>query len=298
MENKRKNVLLVVVSLFLILVVGVFFLLWNPTPPSVVQMPVPNGYTSFAQAETLVQKQTFDFATMDALQLRSVVDANSNALQTARVGLAEKSRVPVEFSQQYISTHLASLAQMKLLAFAFLAEGRLAEMEQRTNDAVRAYLDAISLGVNSPRGGPLIDNLVGLAQEAMGTAKLQKVVPNLDAKTAAAAAHELEALDASKETWEEILQNEKHWMRGMYPGLQHRFAEILAAHETRAAKAKAKQRYETQQNGMHRLMLDLAAHAYQLDKGHRPANAIDLVPTYLKALPLDPITGKEMKLTP
>ena len=298
MENKRKNILLVIVSLFLILVVGVFFSLWNPTPPPVVKMPVPNGYTSFVEAEALVQKQTFDFATMDALQLRSLVDANSNALQTTRVGLAEKSRVPVEFSQQYISTHMTELGQMKLLAFAFLAEGRLAEMERRTNDAARAYFDLMRLGINSREGGPLIDNLVGIAVEAMGTSPLQNLAPYLDAKTSAKLVHEFEIADSNRESWGQVLHNEKYWVRGVHPGPQHLIAELFTSAKLKASDAKEKQRFETQQIKTRRLMLDLAAHAYQLDKGHRPTNAADLAPDYLKAVPIDPITGKEMKMTP
>lgn len=298
MGNKRKNLLLIVVSIFVILIVGAFFALWNPEPPPPVQMPMPNGYTLLAQAGTLVEKQTGNFATMDPVQLRSLVDANSNALQTARSGLSEKSRVPLEFSQRYASQHIYELQQIRMLAYAFLAEGKVAELENRTNDAARAYLDAARLGINSRRGGPLIDNLVGIAEEVMGTAQLQKLVPNLDAKTTAEAARELEALDASKETWDQILQNEKHWVRGMYPGLQYRITELVTSIELRASKAKARQKYEAQQNKTRRLILDLAAHAYELDKGHRPTNAADLVPAYLKAAPIDPITGKEMKLTP
>jgi hypothetical protein len=38
-------------------------------------------------------------------------------------------------------------------------------------------------------------------------------------------------------------------------------------------------------------MIALAARAYELDKGHRPASATDLVPDYLKAVPQDPATG-------
>ena len=41
-------------------------------------------------------------------------------------------------------------------------------------------------------------------------------------------------------------------------------------------------------------MVDLAARAYELDKGHPPASAADLVPEYLKAVPQDPVTGTNM----
>jgi hypothetical protein len=49
---------------------------------------------------------------------------------------------------------------------------------------------------------------------------------------------------------------------------------------------------------MHQLIIDLASRAYELDKGHRPANLADLVPDYLKAIPQDPFTGTTMVYSP
>ena len=47
-----------------------------------------------------------------------------------------------------------------------------------------------------------------------------------------------------------------------------------------------------------RLLIDLAARAYELDKGHPPASAADFVPEYLKAIPQDPVTGTNLVYTP
>jgi hypothetical protein len=46
------------------------------------------------------------------------------------------------------------------------------------------------------------------------------------------------------------------------------------------------------------LITDLAARAYELDKGHLPANVADLVPDYLKAIPQDPFTDTNMIYSP
>jgi competence protein ComGC len=46
------------------------------------------------------------------------------------------------------------------------------------------------------------------------------------------------------------------------------------------------------------LIINLAARAYELDKGHRPASLNDLVPDYLKTIPQDPSTGKNMDYSP
>jgi hypothetical protein len=297
MESKRKTILLVVVSILAVLVIGLFFAFWDPTPPPAVKMPMPNGYTAFVQAGAMVQKQTGDFEKMSVVDLTSLVEANSNALQTARLGLGEKSRVPLPLDL-YASVDASELNKMRMLTFAFFAEGQLAELEKRTNDAARAYFDAARLGIDSRQGGPLIDNLVGIADESMGTARLQKLVPYLDAKTSADLARQLEAASADQESWPQILQNEKSWTRQTFPGLRFRIAEIITSAELKAAREKGRKKYETQQAKTHRLILDLAAHGYQLDKGHRPTNVTELVPDYLKAAPIDPLTGKEMTLTP
>jgi hypothetical protein len=296
--GKRKTILLVVVATVAIVILAALFALLTPPAPPPVAFPSPNGYESFLQGGMLVQKLSSEFSKINPQDLRNLVDANSNALQVVRTGLAEKSRVPLVFSEQYMTNHLQELAQMRMLAYAFLAEGRLAEMDQRTNDAIHAYLDGARLGVSLRRGGPLIDELVGFACESMGETKLENFTHTLDAKTSAHLAQELEALDADKESWAEILQNEKYWTRNTYSGWQRRITEILTSSEMKAATANVEKKYKTQQVRTRTLALDFAARAYELDKGHRPANASDLVPAYLKSVPIDPATGKEMKRTP
>ena len=99
---------------------------------------------------------------------------NSDALQAARTSLQEDCAVPIQSSESYMSRHLSELADYKRLAQAFVAEGRLAEMENRPGDAAKSYLDAIRLGNKSDHGGILIDELVSTAIEAMGVANLAK----------------------------------------------------------------------------------------------------------------------------
>lgn len=298
MGSKRKTILLAVFSIIAVLVIGVFFALWNPAPPPATPLPAPNGYDDFMKAAGLVQKQTIDFAKMTPADLRTLVDANSNALQIARAGLAEKSRVPPDFSQAYILSHASTLVQLRNLAYVFLAEGRLAELEGRTNAAAQSYFDAARLGINYRQGGNLIDALMGLAMESLGTRDLERVAPVLDAKTSAEFARQLEIAQSGQETWEQILQNEKRWSRNAYPGLSYRIAALFTFSQLKAARTQGKQKYDTQLNRTRKLTLDLAAHTFELDKGHRATNIADLVPAYLKTAPVDPITGKEMTLTP
>ena len=154
-------------------------------------------------------------------ELRKQVAKNSDALQAARTSLQEDCAVPLQFSPNWGSRHLPELANFKRLAQAFVAEGRLAEMENRPGDAAKSYLDTIRLGHKSAQGGVLIDQLVGIAIEAIGMADLQKLVDQLDAKTCRETAATLETLDAQKQTWKEVMQQEHAWSRRAFTGLSN-----------------------------------------------------------------------------
>ena len=126
-----------------------------------------------------------------------------------------------------MSNHLDELAGFKRLARAFAREGRLAEMENRTGDAAKSYLDTIRLGNESARGGVLIDELVGIAIEAIGTSHLQKLVDQLDAKTCRETAAALETLDSQRQTWNEVMQQESDWSRRTFPGLRNELIRLM-----------------------------------------------------------------------
>jgi hypothetical protein len=67
---------------------------------------------------------------------------------------------------------------------------------------------------------------------------------------------------------------------------------------TREAFQKAERKFKEQQTKTRQLLIDLAARAYELDKGHHPASPADLVPDYLKAIPQDPLTGTNLVYSP
>jgi hypothetical protein len=55
---------------------------------------------------------------------------------------------------------------------------------------------------------------------------------------------------------------------------------------------------KTHQTRIQALLIQLAARAYELEKGERPKSLADLVPAYLKAIPHDPLTGTNMAYHP
>jgi hypothetical protein len=301
MTKKSRNWLMVLLSFPVTVIVAVTGLLIfdavRPLPP-IQPMPNPNGYDDLVKAGEMADKNTGNFYDMKLVELRGLVAQNSDALQAARAGLQEDCAVPLEFSQNWGSRHLPELANFKRLAQAFVAEGRLAEMENRPSDAAKSYLDTIRLGHKSAKGGVLIDQLVGIAIEAMGTAGLQNLVDQLDAKTCRETATTLETLDAQEQTWNEFMQQERAWSRRTYPDIRYRLAELVMSSSSKKALQKAGQKFNGQEKKTRQLIIDLAAHAYVLEKGHRPASVADLAPDYLKVVPKDPVSGANLVLPP
>lgn len=296
MAIRRRNWLIAGFIVAFPLTLFLLFLLFlkegpPPTPP---KMPVDNGYDDFQQAAKSVRDD--DYSGLDHNALRVFVDANSNALQLARSGMQKECHVPVRYSESYLTNDLEDLQNLRRLTRAFLAEGRLAEMEGRTNDAANAYLDVIRLGNDGVRGGLLIDELVGIAIRSMGVTHLEKLVLSLDSHVSRGAAAMLEAADADAQTFDDVMQQEGAFFRAIYRGLRYDLLRWESRKLVEPAIKKAREKFNVEKKNLRRLTLDLAVHACELDQGHPPAGARDLVPDYLRAVPKDPVTGAEMVL--
>jgi hypothetical protein len=300
MTKKTRNWLVVLLSIpaaVVIAVVGLLiFLELQPLPP-IQPLPNPNGYNDLVKAGEMLTKNVSHYDEMKQQELRALVETNSIALQLARMGLQQECRVPLDYSPTS-SIRFDKLSSIRHLAFAFEAEGRLAEMERRTNDAIKSYLDLGRLANQSACGGVLIDQMVSTVLEAMETERLQKLVEHLDPKSCRETAKTLETLDAQKRSWIVVIQQENAWSRRTFPELRYRLGAIMDANSQKKIVRDVARRYEEQQLRTRRLIVEFAARAYELDKGHHPTNLTDLVPDYLKAIPQDPFTGTNMVYLP
>ena len=301
MTKKSRNrllVLLLVPTGIAIAVAGLLvFQELQPLPP-IQPLPQPNGYVGLVQAAGMISTESWDYEVLDEAQLREIVSVNAEALSLARAGLSNECWVPIQFSLPYLDRHLSELAGLKRLAQAFVAEGRFAEKQRRFSDAAGSYLDLIHLGNHSARGGILIDALVGFAIENMGVAGLQKITGQLDAKSCREAAATLEVLDAKRQTWNEVVQQERAWSRRTYPGIKYRMVELVMSSSLTKAHKAGERKFNKQQLMTRQLLVELAARAYELEKGRRPASLTDLVPDYLKTVPKDQVSGTNPVLTP
>jgi hypothetical protein len=300
MTIKTRNRLIVLFILtfpFMVLFGFILSQIVGPLPP-IPPLPNPNGYDDFVKAGQMVSTNSWNYDSTNLDQLRETVAANAEALVLARAGFTNECRVPLQFSQAYSENHVSDLVSIRRLAQAFATEGRLAEIENRPNDAAKSYLDAIHFGNESSRGGVLIDQMVGTAVEAIGTSHLTNLVGQLDAKSCRETAAALEILDAQRQTWDEVMQQEHDWSRRTFNSLRDKIFWPLLAKMAEKAYVKPETNFKKQQTKTRQLLIDLAARAHELDKGKPPANLADLVPDYLKAIPQDPLTGTNMVYSP
>jgi hypothetical protein len=298
-DKKRKWLVifgvLVPGAIILTIAVPLIFQSLQPLPP-IPALPNPNGYNDLIQAGEMISADTANFDKMNPAELQKLVATNAKALALARVGLNNECRVTTQFTKTYMDLdhHFVELSGFKNLAHVLMAEGRLAELKNHPGDAAKFYLEAVHLGNESARGGILIDQMVGTATEAIGTRSLEKIAGSLDAKSCRETAATLETLDAQRQTWPEVMQQEHAWSLRTFNTLRDKISRQLVTRATEKAYEKPAQNFAGQQTKTRQLIVQLAARAYELDKGHRPANLTELVPDYLKAVPQDPSTGTNM----
>lgn len=277
-----------------LLVATIVVTLRRPVPPPPT-LPKPNGYDDFVRAGLMLEGDASDWPKLTQQQLRGLVATNAEALKVVRIGLSRQCQVPLGDSPN--STNHVPLAAIKCLAQNLAAEGRLAELEGRTNDAVTSYVDTIRFGCESPRGGGIDHSLVGIAMESIGMSCLENVTASLDAKRCRELASMIERAEANAESSETIRQHDLSWCRHEF-GRQWDLARLVYFKSENQRIQRWSGKATSAQLRRRRLMLELAARAYKLEKGEPPKSVSDLVPGYIKTIPQDPVTGTNMVLGP
>jgi hypothetical protein len=291
-----------------------------PMPP----LPNPNGYDEIRAALAgMTPLTSFDPSIRggsdDTLHAALHVDVENNveALRLARSGLNKECRVPVQDTPTYGTNHVAELARIKALTLTFIAEGQLAEREGRLAGAARGYTDAIRLGQAISQGGLLIDVLVGIACEAMGINSVKKLVPRLDAQTCKELVGVLEKLESFCGPVEAVLQQARTYgnryrtaeakglqqdriiARGEPPSGDQNWtwerlvpSFIIHNRQIKTAQERTRLKMQRKEVGLRLILLTLAIRALELEKGTSPTSLAELAPAYLKAVPVDPYSGK------
>src|SRR5258705_6548686 len=107
------------------------WLLFTPSrPPPLTPLPVPNGYDDLVRAAGMVSPlPVVDWKDMAIVDLRKYVEGSREGLMLARIGLSRECRVPLEYSETYLSKHNPEHSQLIDLDAAFEGEAELASRE-------------------------------------------------------------------------------------------------------------------------------------------------------------------------
>ena len=268
----------------------------EPDPP----LPVPNGYDDFVKAAAMIDRSPPDWWSMKGNELHEALTAlastNQAAIELVRVGLTKECRMAPWDDSNGAGQRMNDLAASKALAQAMNATSKLALMEGRTNEAAALAADCIQYGTKFARGGVLIDQLVGVANNNIGLRALKDALPGMTAQQAREVITHLEEVVAQSEPYEVIITRERRWARLGRFGQQGLFSRLLYPILTRKALSKARPKFLQRDTDILRMQIQLAAHAFALEQGKPPASASELVPRYLKSVPVDPATGTELPL--
>ena len=280
------------------IVVGYLIL---PKGQAVPVLPVPNGYDDLLKAAQLVVsdgRRSYDDAT-DA-EIADLVTRNRSAIELARIGCERDCRVALEPNRNYWINHGNVQNRFKLVARVFLAEGLLAERDGRTNDAAHSYLDGIRFARCSSRGGCIVDRLIGMNCENFVADRLGGLVQMLDARTCREFCKVLEALDADTEPWEATSQRNRIYLRTISTPRERIIDWVADLERRRKGQPRRdtprKQHADEGSLRLRYLIVHLAKRAYRLENGKTARQATQLVPSYLRAIPKDPFSQKEISL--
>jgi hypothetical protein len=294
---KKKNVrrlLFVLGVVAALLGAGVVVILTIGRTASPLALPNPNGYDDLLQAGQAVTGTLDDAPNLDRDRLHALVATNAEALRLLRVGLRHRCAVPTETQITNFANISGDLIALKSLARVLSAEGRLAEMENRPADAARSYVDAIHLGSAMSAGGLIINRLVGIACEGVGSIRLVKLLPKLNCEQVRPLIADLQKIDDTTVPWREVVQNENRFARaelGRYPNPIKLVSEVWQARDTRRASAE---HHDLAAARLRLLIVELALRAYRCDEGKEPGSLTQLVTKYLQHLPMDPFSGNPL----
>ena len=185
------------------------------------------------------------------------------------------------------------------LVRALTAEGRLAALQGRIDDAVACYSDLIRLGEAMSHNVPMMAYLVSIAVESTGLHNLRDLRDKLSPDQCRRVIRLLEEIDGKRERAADVAKSETQFMNanvrkmGFLASISMKVSGVQAK-EIAQVTSTARLR-EKRQNAARRLLLtDLAIRIYRLEHGEDPPDLDALVPSILKSVPIDPYSDKPL----
>jgi hypothetical protein len=276
----------------------VYYRLATPPPIPPVKLPNPNGYNDLLEAGELFRPVAeLDVDTASPAALRAFVPTYRHVFDTARRGLDRDCQVLIRYTctEDSIIEMPLGWRGLRSLARAFIVEGKLAEAEGRTDNAIESYLDTIRLGRALASGGIAIDTAFGLAVEGIGRQGLHELGDTLTSAQCRKIIDTLVTAAAGWEPPESSIARDIIWRTHAF-GWQGRLEWMISSSswlQTDANWNESIERADKRCRAKRWLLIcEVALQGHRAEHGEFPDDLADLVPGYLSAVPKDPFSNK------
>jgi hypothetical protein len=274
---------------------GVYWQLMNPLPVPVTVLPSPNGYDDFLAAvkllpsHPLVNSANFDPETATEQELQQASDELAAVFDQVRRGLKHPAMTSPTYTMDDI--RMDDFMSFRTMARGFDAQGRWLLKSGDSGQAVDVFIDGARFGVQMAKGGVMVNDLVGLACTGVAMKGLylsrQEIPPENITRTISV----LKQLETERDLAEDFLYRDKVWSQrwgGWYSHLMVILSKVSDEDWDSAemyAQARARELAT-----LRLLQLELALRLYKHDQGQHPESLDELVPKYIEAVPLDPMS--------
>jgi hypothetical protein len=290
---KRRIVVIIVVVVFAAVIVAFLAFCTRSTQPQAV-LPNPNGYDDFAAAAQWTVAWGGDLLALPPEGIRAAVKQNSKVLELVHSGLKKQSAVPVTSDMNWFNTHMIQIAAHKPIAQLLIAEGIVHLEAGRTNEAARCFADCIVFAHAAHRQGLMIDELVAIACQAIGSRQLVQVAPHVSPEELREILPELIALDEALEPAAAIVARDREWSRGSYGVWRSIWMRIVMFKNNRAMEASFEKKHLRSVAALRLMMTELAVRGYEAKNGKPPMALAALVPAWLPTVPRDPFSNRPL----
>jgi hypothetical protein len=293
--KKRHGVLMLMAVIVIAAALALVLTCFRTAPSS--PLPSPNGYDDLLKAGRLVVGVNY-VTTLDHDALAALVATNRESLRLIRQGLTRRCAVPTDAVIANFASITGDLVAFKKIAKLLSGEGRLAEMESRPADAARSYIDAIRVGSEMTRGGLIMNRLVGITDEAIGSGPLVKLMPALTCDQMRPLVAQVEEIGDGAVAWSDVVSNEKRFARAQVRFYRNPIRMITDLWTARKVWANSKTKHDLAAARLRLIVTEMALRCYRCDGGRPPAALQQLVPKYLRHLPVDPFSDRSLVYHP
>jgi hypothetical protein len=259
-------------------------------------LPEPNGYEELVRLGGKLARRTGFYAEMSDEELATVVAANEAVLAEARQAVRKECVVAIDWSADedwFNEVHMKRGPQLRELARAFAAEGRLAQKQGDTLRAVSCGLDVLQLVPAASHGGLGIDYLASLGISYGGLQWLRDARETATLDDCKFVLNNLPDVREQMEPPAEITVREWHFFRRI-KGIYTTFVTEMYFSNNRADFEKRMEESLQNADAMTGLLrLHYAIRAFQLVEGRLPKSLAELAERKWKTSTQDPFSQQD-----